>query len=80
MTQDKDWQDSHTEDLKVKPREFLEYPLVIDWLQWNDFKIPLNELDYPQITLTLISDMKKKIKQLEKELSDLRFIYEELVK
>lgn len=48
-------------------KKFLEYPLVIDWLQWNDFKTPLNELDYPQITLTLISEMKKEIERLEKE-------------
>lgn len=54
-----------------KPREFLEYPMVIDWLQWSDeFKEVLGKPDMPQITLTLISEMKRKIKILEKQLEE----------
>lgn len=51
-----------------KPREFLEYPLVIDWLQWSDeFEEVLGKPDMPQVTLTLISEMKQKIKTLKEE-------------
>lgn len=51
-----------------KPREFLEYPMVIDWLQWSDeFEEVLGKPDMPQVTLTLISEMKQKIKTLKEE-------------
>lgn len=56
-----------------KPREFLEYPMVIDWLQWSDeFKQELGKPDMPQVTLTLISEMREKIKKLEKENEELK--------
>jgi hypothetical protein len=49
--------------------DYLEYPLVIDWLQWHDFKFPMGGLDYPQITLTMIAEMREDIKKLEVELA-----------
>lgn len=61
-----------------KPREFLEYPMVIDWLQWSDeFKEELGKPDMPQVTLTLISEMKSKISNLEKENEQLKKRLEE---
>lgn len=56
-----------------KPREFLEYPMVIDWLQWSDeFKEVLGKPDMSQVTLTLISEMREKIKFLKEENKEIK--------
>lgn len=46
-----------------KPRKYLEYPAVIDWLQWSEeFKEELGKPYMPQVTLTLIAEMKSELK------------------
>lgn len=52
-----------------KIRKYLDYPMVIDWLQWSDeFKEELGKPDMPQITLTLIAEMKAENTKLEEKL------------
>lgn len=60
-----------------KERKFLEYPMVIDWLQWSDeFEQRIDKPDMPQVALTLIAEMKKENEnlrsalKLQREVSD----------
>ena len=54
------------------PIKFLEYPLVIDWLQWSDeFRQEMGKPDMPQVALTLISEMKGEIRSLQQKVSEL---------
>jgi len=47
-------------------KKFIEYPLIIDWLQWSEFRHSHTEpIDYPQAALTLISEMRSYIRELE---------------
>lgn len=48
-----------------KIRPFLTAPAVIDWLQWNEFNLKMNEPDYPQLALSLIAEYKTAIKNLK---------------
>ena len=79
MTQDKDWQENHTEDLKVSP----EYWIIKEqpYSTWVSDK-PLYSADTDQeihvIEYSEYEKLQSRIKQLEKELADLRFIYEDL--
>ena len=58
---------------EVKERKFLEYPMVIDWLQWSDeFEEILGKPDMPQVTLTLISEMREEVRKLQAENERLR--------
>lgn len=54
------------------PRKFLEYPMVIDWLQWSDeFRQEMGGPDMPQVALTLISEMKGEIRSLQQKVAEL---------
>ena len=53
-------------------RPFLTRPAVIDWLQWNDFKLRMDEPDYPQLTLSLIAEYKHAHDELIKDAMALR--------
>lgn len=54
-----------------KPRKFITYPAVIDWLQWYKFDEPIGKPDYPQLTLSLLSELRQEISQLEERCKEL---------
>lgn len=54
--------------MSEKVKKYITYPLVVDWLQWSDeFKEELGKPDMPQMTLTLISEMRTDLKKLAEE-------------
>lgn len=54
-------------------KKYSTYPMVIDWLQWSDeFNERLDKPDMPQLTLSLISEMRSDLKQLESKLEKLK--------
>lgn len=52
----------------TKPRKFLTYPAVIDWLQWAEHPDKLGSIDGPQVTLLLIKEYRDEIKELTQRL------------
>lgn len=55
-------------DKQIPTRKYLEYPAVIDWLQWGEFPEKLGDINYPQVTLTMIAEMKQDLKLMALEL------------
>jgi len=64
------------------PKRYLEYPAVIDWLQWGDFPEVLGGIDYPQVTLTMIAEMRADLKNYQLEIHELKtkYDFQQLVK
>lgn len=56
----------------MQPKKFIMLPLVLDWLQWAPFEERMGEPNYPQITLTLISELRSEINALQIELDLLK--------
>lgn len=60
-------------ETQEKPRKYLEYPWVIDWLQWSDgFTHQLGKPDMPPVALKLIAEMKADLESMEKENEQLK--------
>jgi hypothetical protein len=50
-------------------KKFPDYPMVTDWLQWSsEFDERRAKPDMPQVTLTLLSEMRSEIRSLEEKL------------
>lgn len=49
-------------------RPFLTRPLVIDWLQWENFPESMGKPDYPQMTLSLIEEYRLENKRYREAL------------
>lgn len=58
------------------PKKYLEYPAVIDWLQWGDFPEKMGDINYPQVALTMIAEMRTDLKNYQLEIHELKTKYD----